>query len=79
MGMLLLSASLALASKVAYWRYVMLITPGVVLLESQPGETLLVDLERLGFTLAGAALALVTAVAVRAIATRLESRRSHTV
>ncbi|MFM1917429.1 MAG: hypothetical protein RJB01_944, partial [Actinomycetota bacterium] len=29
MGMLLLSASLALASKVAYWRYVMLITPGV--------------------------------------------------
>lgn len=76
MGMVILSFGLAAQSHVAYWKYVFIITPGVVLLEGTPNSGLALDLARVGFTVAGAILALLVAVAVRETANRINSARS---
>lgn len=76
LGMVTLAVALALQPKVPYWKYVLILTPGVVLLEGSPGAGLDTDLERVGFTLAGAIIAVAVALGVRELGTAISKARA---
>lgn len=58
LGLVLLSAALAIVASAPYWKYVLLLTPGIVLLEGADQLGYQLTFERIAFTLLGAALAL---------------------
>lgn len=73
-GLITLAVALTMQPSLAYWKYVLILTPGVVLLEGPPSAGLSTDLARVGLTVAGALTAVVVAVMVRSIGIRLSSR-----
>lgn len=76
LGLVVLAVGLAAQAHLPYWKYVFIITPGVILLEGTPNSGLALDLARVGFTVAGAILALLVAVAVRETANRISAARA---
>jgi hypothetical protein len=59
-----------------YWQYVALLTPAVVLLEGSSGSVMDTALQRVGFTLLAAAIAVVIEVVLGAVLRGLAERRS---
>lgn len=57
-------ASIIVSLGPRYWLYVTFLTPAVILLTAEPGGVMLVDAERVGYTIIGGALAVLAALAL---------------
>lgn len=61
-GSLFVLISIIVSLGPRYWLYVTFLTPAVILLTAQPGGVMLVDAERVGYTIIGSALAVLAAL-----------------
>ena len=68
----LIGIAMSYFQKGPYWKFVMFLTPGVILMDSnQVSNQILVAEVRVGFTLIGAVIAVLVAVGVRTIASKV--------
>lgn len=75
LGSLLLVVAMSMHMK-PYWRFVSVLTPAIVLMASTGADGVAVDARRLGWTLAGAALAVVVTLGLNGIVAVRSRRRS---
>jgi len=75
LGSLLLVFAMSMHTK-PYWRFVSVLTPAIVLMASTGADGVAVDAWRLGWTLAGAALAVVVTLVVNGVLVGRGRRRS---
>lgn len=76
-GLVLIAVAMTIfVEKRPYWVYASVLTPGVILFDGAGKNALVVDAERIGFTVAGIALAVIASVVTVKATRSIELRRS---